>query len=281
MLARVTDNTSMRNLDKGDLLREVTVKIGLERIDTQEGITVEALLDSGATGLVMSLEFARKQGFKLKKLDRPMYVRNVDGLLNKEGPIEYTVEVNIYYQGHSERTEIDVIGGQKWMVILGMLWLARHNPEIDWRTGEVKMTRCLEECGKQWRLKQEKLGWQKQKEEEVKEEAGKRREKKAEKQKKKKPRKERTIEVKRVAEEWKIWDEEEEAAKSEAEAKKLVLEKFHKWIKVFSKKQSERMPTKKIWDHAINMKEGFVPRKGKMYPLSRDEREEVREFIQE
>ena len=41
-------------------LREVTVKIGLERIDTQEGITVEALLDSGATGLVMSSEFAKK-----------------------------------------------------------------------------------------------------------------------------------------------------------------------------------------------------------------------------
>jgi len=47
------------------------VKIGLERIDTQEGITVEALLDSGATGLVMSSEFAKKQGFKLKKLERP------------------------------------------------------------------------------------------------------------------------------------------------------------------------------------------------------------------
>jgi len=28
------------------MLREVTVKVGLERIDTQEGITVEALLDS-------------------------------------------------------------------------------------------------------------------------------------------------------------------------------------------------------------------------------------------
>jgi len=113
MLARVTDNTSMRNLDKGDLLREVTVKIGLERIDTQEGITVEALLDSGATGLVMSSEFARKQGFKLKRLDKPMYVRNVDGSLNNKGPIEHMVEVNIYYQGHRERTEIDVIGGQK------------------------------------------------------------------------------------------------------------------------------------------------------------------------
>jgi len=41
-------------------LREVTVKIGLERIDTQEGITVEALLDSRATGLVMSSKFAKK-----------------------------------------------------------------------------------------------------------------------------------------------------------------------------------------------------------------------------
>jgi len=98
---------------EGRTLREVTVKIGLERIDTQEGITVEALLDSGVTGLVMSSEFARKQGFKIKKLERLMNVRNMDESLNKEGPIEYTVEVNIYYQGHRKRTEIDVIRGQK------------------------------------------------------------------------------------------------------------------------------------------------------------------------
>jgi len=160
---------------EGKALREVTVKIGLERIDTQEGITVEALLDSGATGLVMSSEFARKQGFKLKKLERPMQVRNVDGSFNKEGPIENTVEVNIYYQGHRERMEIDVIGGQKWSVILEMPWLAHHNPEIDWRTGEVKITRCPEECGKQWRPVQGKSGWEKQKEEEAKEEAGRKR----------------------------------------------------------------------------------------------------------
>ena len=69
---------------KGRTLREVIVKIGLERIDMQEGIIVEALLDSGVTGLVMSSEFAKKQGFKLKKLEMPMNVRNIDGLLNKE-----------------------------------------------------------------------------------------------------------------------------------------------------------------------------------------------------
>ena len=70
-------------------------------------------------------------------------------------------------------------------------------------------------------------------------------------------------------------------AKSEVEARKLVPEKFHKWIKVFGKKQSEQMLTRKLRDHAIEMKEGFMPRKKKIYPLSREEREEVREFVRE
>jgi len=39
------------------------------------------------------------------------------------------------------------------------------------------------------------------------------------------------------------------------------------------------MPTQKIWDHAIDIKKGFVPKKGKVYPLLREKREEVREFI--
>ena len=69
--------------------------------------------------------------------------------------------------------------------------------------------------------------------------------------------------------------------KSEADTKKLVPEKFHKWIKVFGKKQSERMLTRKVWDHTIDVKEGFIPRKGKVYPLLREKREEVREFVKE
>ena len=147
------------------------------------------------------------------------------------------VEVNIYYQWHRKRMEIDIIGGQKWSVILEILQLACHNPKIDWKTGEVKITRCPEECGKQWRLKQGKPGWQKQRKVERKEETGKEREEKAEKQKKQK--KERTIYEKKIVKKWEIWDEDEEVTKLEAEAKKLVPEKFHKWIKVFGKKQSE------------------------------------------
>jgi len=54
MLSRVMENTSHCNLNNRDILREVTVKIGLERINMQEGVTVEALLDSGAIELVIS-----------------------------------------------------------------------------------------------------------------------------------------------------------------------------------------------------------------------------------
>jgi len=149
MLSRVIGNTSYCNLDNGNMLREVIVKIGMEKIDMQEGVTVEVWLDSGVTGLVMSSEFAKKQWFKLKKIERLIYVRNVDISFNKEGPTKHIVEVNIYYQEYRERTKIDVIGGQKWSVILRIPELACYNSEIDWRTEEVKMMRCSDKCGKQ------------------------------------------------------------------------------------------------------------------------------------
>jgi len=61
------NNTFYYNLNR-DMLREVMVKIGLEKIDTQEQIMVKALLvllDNSTIGLIMSLEFAWKLGFKL------------------------------------------------------------------------------------------------------------------------------------------------------------------------------------------------------------------------
>ena len=126
--------------------------------------------------------------------------------------------------------EIDVIGGQYQNVILRIPWLACHNPKIDWRTGEVKMIRCLEEYERQWRLKQGKSGWQKQKEEEKREEAGRKWKERKERQreKKKNQKKEKRMEVRKVVEKWKIWDEKKEAAKSEEEAKRLVPAKFYK-----------------------------------------------------
>ncbi len=97
---------------KEKLLRKVTVKIGLKQEDEEDRITVNELLDSGVIGLVMSLEFVRKYKFK-KKLKKPIYVRNVNGVFNHERPIEHIVEVKLllFYKGHKEQTEINIIKG--------------------------------------------------------------------------------------------------------------------------------------------------------------------------
>jgi len=75
-------------------------------------------------------------------LNKPIKVRNVDGSDNKGRSITYEVEVNLYYRGHIERVRMDVCELGKTEVILGMPWLATHNPEINWETGEVRITRC-------------------------------------------------------------------------------------------------------------------------------------------
>ena len=99
-----------REKKKGKYLREIMVKIGLKQEEEEEGIVVEALLDSKATRLVMSEEFARKHRFRRIKLERLIYVRNVDRILNYAELIVDIVEVEIFFKRYKERTLIDVIG---------------------------------------------------------------------------------------------------------------------------------------------------------------------------
>jgi len=57
--------------------------------------------------------------------------------------------------------------------------------------------------------------------------------------------------------------------------------KFLKWRKVFGKVESERMLTRKAWDYAIDLKEMFKPWKGRIYPLSKDKKEKVQNFMED
>jgi len=73
-------------------LREVWMRIGMEKIDTHEGVTVKALLDSGATGMFVDRKFAERSRFKMNKLERPLKVTNVDGSNNSGGNITHKIE---------------------------------------------------------------------------------------------------------------------------------------------------------------------------------------------
>jgi len=102
------------------MLREVWLNIGVEKINTHEGVMIKALLDSGATGMFIDRQTAARHGFKLQKLERPLVVRNVDGTNNSGEAIMYQVECNIFYKGHMERMRMDVCDLGKIEVILGM-----------------------------------------------------------------------------------------------------------------------------------------------------------------
>ena len=128
------------------ILRKVWLNIGVEKVNMYESITVEALLDSGVTGIFINKKIVAKHEFRLQKLERLVMVRNVDGTNNSRGAITHQVEVNIYYKSYIERMRIDVCNLRKTNVVLGMPWLQAHNPEINWETGEVKIIRCLPLC---------------------------------------------------------------------------------------------------------------------------------------
>jgi len=214
------------------MLREVWLNIGVEKINTHEGVMIKALLDSGATGMFMDRQTVARHGFKLQKLKRPLVVRNIDGTNNSGGAITHQVECNVFYKGHMERIRMDVCDLGKTEVILGMLWLAAHNPEINWETGEVKMTKCPPLCG-------------------------------GKSQKKEKVKRIVTEEEEKIVC-WAIddkenWGREEEIEEDHRKIEEIVPKKFLKWRKVFGKVESERMLMRKVWDHAIDLKETFKP----------------------
>jgi len=105
------------------MLREVWLNIGVEKVDTHEGIIVKALLDSGITEMFMDKKMAAKHGFRLQKLERPVAVRNIDRTNNSEGTITHQVEVNMYYKSYVERMRMDVCDLGKTDMILGIPWL--------------------------------------------------------------------------------------------------------------------------------------------------------------
>ena len=100
-------------------------------------IEMKPLLDCGARGIFMYQNFTWKHGIKTTKLDKPITAQNVDGTLNKKGTITYfaNLKIKIDRKTSEERFYITGLGDQK--IILGFPWLKKHNPQIDWKTGNI------------------------------------------------------------------------------------------------------------------------------------------------
>ena len=77
------------------------------------------------------------------------------------------------------------------------------------------------------------------------------------------------------------WRREEKVKVDYRKIKEMVLQKFQRQRKVFRKVELERMLIRKIWDHITDLKEIIKSRKGRIYLLFRNKREEVQNFIED
>ena len=207
----------------------------------------------------MNRKIATKHEFRLQKLNRPVMVRNVDSTNNSTEAITHQIKVDIYYKNHIKRMRIDICNLKKIDVILEMPWLQMYNSKINWKTEEVKIIKYLSICRRNTAVK------------------------KNVEQKKKIGKRIRVVDQVNRDEQKQTMKEkfDDEVELNREKVKKMVLQKFHKQLKVFEKAELERIPVRKPWDYVINLKEDFVPRKRRTYLILREKKEEVREFVEE
>ena len=212
-------------------------------------IEVDALLDSGTTGCFVDKNWALDQCLQLSKLVKPVPVLNVDGTRNQGGDIMHYVLLTVGIGKHAEKLWCAVTCLGKVLLILGHTWLQKHNPNIDWVASKVNLTWCPLECKSLLETRFAKLLQENETQE--------------------------TWVQALKAHELKVTIDE----LTLEEAQKQVPKEYWEFLDIFSKKSSDCMPLRKPWDHGIDLKEDFPPKKGRLILLSVDEQKAVESLL--
>ena len=243
---QIPENIYTRRINQD---RELLMDIGITS-KSHEFQIIPTLLDSGANATFIDKAVVDRLGLTLEALSNPIHVFNVNGSHNSAGDVTHAVNITVDFLGHREELRAKVTNLGKNLLILGYTWLKKHNPSIDWEKGMVKFHRCPRSC----LMLQDRAQCLASLDEEDE----------------------------REALEW------IHQAKVEAPAKKpvhtpeeLVPPCYHSYLDIFSEKAASRFPLRKPWDHAIDLKESFKPKKGHLILLSPEEQKEVSEFVDE
>src|SRR5882724_1025105 len=128
------------------LQRGTDIPLCLSTVDSNTPMLVEALINSGATGMFIDIEFVRLKNIWSHQLPREILVYNVDGTPNEARHITKVINLMVQYKDHSKWATFHVTSIGQTTIILGHMWLMEHNPEIDWCMGDITMMRCPALC---------------------------------------------------------------------------------------------------------------------------------------
>ncbi len=124
----------IRNIRAPSIRLPVRIRYNERQIDAR------ALLDSRAEGIYCNAEFIQKNKLPLKNLDHPIYPKNVDGSLNRQGAIRHATILHMEMgKTHREYAKFLVTNTGDHDMLLGTDWLKAHNPSVDWATNMVTL----------------------------------------------------------------------------------------------------------------------------------------------
>ena len=159
---------------------------------------------------------------------------NVDGTGNQAGNITHFVSVIIKIGKHAEKLWCAATCLGKTLLILGHTWLRKHNLDVDWSSGKITLNKCPQECQSLLETHFAKLLCKIEFQE--------------------------TWVQAVISHEQKSETPVDESLLKEAQ--KHVPHEYWKYLTVFSKTKLEQMPMCKPWDHRIDLKQDFQPKKG-------------------
>jgi len=107
-------------------------------------LKVKALVDSGCTHTGIDEQLVKDKKIQTKLINFLFEVFNANGTKNKEVTKVASLEIEI--NGHKKTLEAVVMDLDGTDMFLGHDWLVKHNPEVNWKNGIIKFTRCPGNC---------------------------------------------------------------------------------------------------------------------------------------
>ena len=257
------------------LPNERTLRIPIKISVNHQIIDTTAIIDCSATGNFIDPGLTSLTEFPLQKLKRPIRAYNVDSTTNSKGNIEWETHVNLLFPKHTENVRLMVLNLGRKQIILGMPWLKKWNPIIDWIAKRITIPRPvnrrdvapLHECLPSWtdslvpqRYILRWLGM------------------------------DTDLKTACRFKKRKAWLARESIGKVTISTQIAQETKPHEttlpdWCKdfedVFSEKTHDKLPPHRPYDHVIDLKPGFTPKIAKIYSLNPQEMETCKAFVEE
>lgn len=290
------------------------MNIGITLHNDRRNVETKALIDSGASGIFMDEQWATQCRFRKQTLAEPLNCTNVDGTGNKHGFITHYVWADTTLGGQKVPVRYLLMSLGKDKVIYGFSWLQYYNPSINWQDGTItlpavaptrislmRVNNFTEYILQRTQIDPIAVAPQKEcidESEHLKAFMDDVRPKEVERE----PDEPETpkpfirkimdgaMEWAKSMQQWlpvrRFSPAMEMAQKAEEDKKKvpleeLVPEEYHDYLDTFQKGKAERFPAPRPYDHCIQLKDDFVPRRAKNYNLSHDEQKLLDEFLEE